>query len=126
MPTVPPVRILYVEDDPAAAVLFQRRLARDNYEVEVAGDGEEGLRAWVAGSFDVLAVDQDMPRLKGLELLRELSDRGPLPPTVMVTGAGNEAIAVEAMKLGADDYIIKDTEARYLNLIPPVIERALE
>ncbi len=126
MSTTYPVRVLYVEDDPGAALLFQRRLSRDNYVVEIARDGEHGLITWVTGAFDVLAVDQDMPRMKGLELLRELAARGPLPPTVMVTGAGNETIAVEAMKLGADDYIIKDTEARYLDLIPSVIERALE
>lgn len=120
------IRVLYVEDDPGAARLFQRRLARDGYAVEIACDGEQGLRAWGRGSFDVLAVDQDMPRMNGLELLRVLASRGPLPPTLMVTGIGNETIAVEAMKLGADDYIIKDTEARYLNLVPSVIQRALE
>ncbi|MFH0823006.1 MAG: PAS domain S-box protein, partial [Pseudomonadota bacterium] len=121
-----PVRILYVEDDPGAARLFQKKMCRRGYQVDLAHDGEQGLAIWRMGQHDVLAVDQDMPKLCGLDLIRALALQGPLPPTVMVTGAGNEAIAVEAIKLGADDYIIKDYEARYLELIPSVIERALQ
>ncbi|MFH0825605.1 MAG: PAS domain S-box protein [Pseudomonadota bacterium] len=120
------VRVLYVEDDLGAARLLQKRLVRNGYEVDLAHDGEEGLAKWLGGSYHLLAVDQDMPRKKGLDMIRDLAKLGPLPPTVMVTGHGNEVVAVEAMKLGADDYIMKDGEARYLDLIPSVIERALE
>lgn len=119
------VRILYVEDDPGAARLFQRRLTRIGYNVDLAGDGEEGLTKWLAGSYDVLALDHDMPKKRGIELLHELASMGPLPPTLMITGQGNETVAVEAMKLGADDYIMKDAEARYLDLIPQKIEESL-
>ncbi len=118
-------RILYVEDDVGAARLLQKRLKRVGYDVEAAPDGAEGLSKWRTGSFDMLAVDHDMPVMTGLEMIRTLAAEGPLPPTVMITGAGNEAVAVEAMKLGAEDYIIKDSGARYLELIPSVIERAL-
>lgn len=52
-------------------------------------------------------------------------ETGGLPPIIMVTGAGSEEIAVEAMKLGADDYIVKDQEGNYLELLPSVIEKAL-
>ncbi|MFC1836517.1 response regulator [Thermodesulfobacteriota bacterium] len=119
------VSILYVEDDPGQSRLFQKRLQRAGYLVDLAHDGEEGLKKWQSGSYDLLAVDHDMPKKKGLEVIRALSTGSRLPPTVMVTGAGNEIIAVEAMKLGASDYIIKDSEARYLDLIPAVIEQAL-
>ncbi len=121
-----PIRILCVEDDPATARLLQRRLVHAGYSVDLARNGEEGIEKWERGAYDVLVVDQGMPGMTGLEVIRTLASRGPLPPTIMITGAGNEAIAVEAMKLGADDYLIKDSEAGYLDLLPSVIEQALE
>ena len=118
------IKALYVEDDPESARLLQKRLARFGYQVDLASDGEEGFAKWLAGSYDVLATDHDMPRKKGLDLIRELASLGPLPPTVMITGHGNETVAVEAMKLGADDYIMKDAEGRYLDLVPQRIADA--
>lgn len=118
-------RILCIEDDPGAARLLQRKLNRAGYHVDVAHDGEDGLAAWETGSYEILTLDHDMPKITGIEIIRVLAGKGSLPPTVMITGAGNESIAVEAMKLGADDYIIKDSDARYLDLIPSVIEQAL-
>jgi PAS domain S-box-containing protein len=120
-----PSRILYMEDDASAARLLQKRLNRAGYEVDLAYDGEEGLTKWLTGSYNLLALDHDMPKKKGLEVIRELAARGPLPPALMITGHGNEMVAVEAMKLGADDYIIKDSEAGYLDLVPHRIEEAL-
>ncbi|MBM3300206.1 MAG: response regulator, partial [Deltaproteobacteria bacterium] len=120
-----PIRVLYVEDDPGAARLLEKRLTRAGYAVDLAGNGDQGLAAWQAGSYDVLAVDHDLPGRTGLEIIADLAARGPLPPTVMITGRGSEAIAVEAMMLGADDYIIKDSESYYLDLIPTRIQRAL-
>lgn len=120
-----PERILYVEDDAAAARLLQKRLSRVGYQVDLAYDGEEGLQKWLTGSYSLLALDHDMPKKKGLEVIRELAAIGPLPPALMITGHGNEMVAVEAMKLGADDYIIKDEEAGYLDLVPHKIQEAL-
>ena len=120
-----PVRILYMEDDPGLARLFQKRLRRAGYVVDVAHDGAEGLAMYDAGSYDLVAVDQRMPIHDGLEVIRILASRGPLPPTIMITGAGSERIAVEAMKLGACDYIVKDVDGGYLDLVASVVERAL-
>jgi PAS domain S-box-containing protein len=120
-----PIRILYMEDDPGLARLFRKRLERAGYVVDLAPDGEEGLTMYETGSYDVLAVDQVMPVREGLEVIRILSSRGPMPPIVMVTGTGSEEIAVEAMKLGASDYIVKDVDGGYLDLLPTVIEQAL-
>ncbi len=119
------IRILYMEDDPGSARLFQKRLEQAGYVVDIARDGEESLAMYETGSYDVVAVDQTMPVHDGLEVLRFLASRGPLPPTIMVTGTGNEQIAVEAMKLGTSDYIVKDVEGEYLKLLPSAIERAL-
>ena len=126
MVTAKPARVLCMEDDPGLARLVQRRLTRAGYIVDVAHDGEEGLTMATGGSYDVVAVDQVMPIHEGLEVIRIMASLGPLPPVIMVTGSGNEQVAVEAMKLGASDYLVKDTEGRYLELLPSVIERALQ
>ena len=116
-------RILYMEDDPGLSRLLQKSLQRRGYVVDTAADGEEGLRALDASPYDLLLVDYNMPFLCGIDVIRELSTKGVLPPTIMVTGQGNEEIAVEALKLGAADYIVKDVEMKYLDLLPVVIDR---
>src|SRR5262249_38206466 len=103
-----PVRILVIDDDAGQARLAQRTLERAGYAVEVAYDGDAGLDLHATRSYDVLMVDHQMPGMGGLEVLRTLATWGALPPTIMVTGHGDEAVAVEAMKLGAGDYLVKD------------------
>ena len=121
-----PIRILYVEDDPGLARLVQKRLGRVGYEVDIASDGEDGIKKYEADSYDLMFVDQTLPVYDGLEVIRILATRGPLPPTIMITGTGDERVAVEAMKLGTSDYIVKDTGAGYLELLPSVIAKVLQ
>jgi two-component system sensor histidine kinase/response regulator len=119
------VRVLYMEDDIGLARLLKKRLEREGYSVAIARDGGEGLSMFAAAPYDVVAVDQNMPVHDGLEVIRILAARGPLPPVIMITGAGNEKIAVEALKMGARDYIVKDVDGGYLDLLPPVIDRVI-
>jgi len=120
------IRILYIEDDPGLARLMQKRLGRAGYAVDIAADGKEGVARYHADPYDVVLVDQSLPIHDGLEVIRILGSNGSLPPTIMITGTGDERVAVEAMKLGADDYIVKDVEGGYLNLLPSVIKKALQ
>ena len=120
-----PLRILLMEDDMGLAHLCRTRLERSGYVVDHAPDGEQGLAMHEAGAYDVVLLDHAMPIYDGLEVICRLASQGPLPPIVMITGSGNEQVAVEAMRLGARDYIVKDTECGYLDLLPTVIERAL-
>lgn len=120
------LRILYIEDDPGVARLVQRRLQRAGYVVDIAGDGEAGLAMYAAGVYVLVAVDQNMPGLSGLDVIRILAERGGMPPVIVITGTGSEQIAVAAMKLGASDYIVKDVAGGYLELLPLIIERALQ
>ncbi len=119
-------RILYMEDDAGLAVLLKKRLEQAGHEVDIAVSGEEGLALHERRAYDVLAVDHKMPGKSGLDVIRELAERGPLPPTIMITGAGNETVAVEAMKLGAVDYVIKDVDGYYLEATPLLIDEALK
>jgi len=121
-------KVLYMEDDPTQARLVKKCLERAGFVVEWAGDGHEGLAAWEAQpkAYEALIVDQTMPGLSGLEVLRAIAAHGELPPTVMVTGTGNEHIAVEAMKLGVSDYLVKDLEGGFVNVLPLAVSRAIE
>ena len=120
-----PIRILYMEDDKGLARLLQRKMRREGYDVDMVYDGLKGLAILAKQAYDVLLVDHKMPGFSGLEVIRRLAAGGRLPPTVMVTGAGDETIAVEALKLGAGDYIVKDTGGGYLELMPLVVEKIL-
>ena len=120
------VRVLYMEDDKGLALLMQRKLKPFGYLVDLAVDGSEGLAMCERGSWDVLIIDHKMPGYSGLEVIRTLASRKALPASIMITGVGDETVAVEAMKLGASDYVIKDTSGRYLELMPSVITQALD
>lgn len=121
-----PIKILYMEDDRGLARLLQKKLHRTGFEVDLVYDGLAGIGRLGETAYDVLIVDHKMPGLSGIEVIRRLAEEEKLPPTIMVTGAGDENLAVEAMKLGAGDYIVKDSEGVYLELLPQVIENQLE
>ena len=126
MNTANKTRILYVEDDQALARLVQKRLEQMGYAVDLAFDSKRGQKQFQSSTYDVLIVDQTLPEGNGLNLIRTIAVSDPLPVTIMVTGTGNEIIAVEAMKLGLSDYLVKDLEGGFLNLLPMVIENALD
>ncbi|HPO12968.1 MAG TPA: response regulator [Candidatus Hydrogenedentes bacterium] len=119
--------ILYIEDDAGLGRLVQKRLSRAGQQVELARDGAEGLAKLKSSAYSLVIVDYNLPGQNGLDVMRSIMEQCSIPPAViMLTGAGNETLAVEAMKLGASDYVVKDAEAGYLNLLPTLIERSLE
>lgn len=123
----PTRRVLYMEDDPVTARVVQARLEKEGFAVSLASDGEEGLTKLSEMDFDIVLVDKNMPVHDGLEVIRIVcasGDEAAASP-IMLTASGDEAAAVEAMKLGAADYIVKDPEGQYLALLPAVIEQAL-
>jgi PAS domain S-box-containing protein len=109
-----------------SARLVQKTLDRAGYIVDIARNGQEGLDMHDAGSYALLVVDQSMPVMEGLEVLQRLSSRASTAPVIMITGHGDERLAVEAMKLGARDYIVKDVDGGFLELLPTIIRRVLQ
>ena len=120
-----PLRVLYMEDDPGLARLVQKRLRRSGCDVTVAEDGQTGLSMFEEAEYDLLLLDQEMPVYSGLKVIERMASEERLPPTIMLTGAGNEQTAVTAMKHGVGDYIVKDPSGAYLDLLPAVIERVM-
>jgi PAS domain S-box-containing protein len=119
-------RILYMEDNEGTARLLQKRLSRLGYAIDIAPNGEAGLEQCEAQPYDVIIVDHNMPGLSGLQVIQRLATLAAMPPTIMLTGTGNERIAVEALKLGAIDYVVKDVDGVYLELLPTVLEQSLK
>jgi diguanylate cyclase (GGDEF)-like protein/PAS domain S-box-containing protein len=125
-----PVRVLLVEDDQVDRLACRRALANHpdySFELIEAETGHEGIRQAVARQPDLILLDYHLPDLSGLEFLAELQrEGGEMPvPMMMLTGADNVSVAVEAMRRGARDYLVKDRDRNYLELLPAVIERVL-
>ena len=126
----PQIRILIVEDDLVDRMACRRALAQHTdfeFVLSEAETGREGLQLAHAQKPDCVLLDYHLPDLNGLEFLAELrNDLGEIPvPVMMLTGTDNASVAVEALKRGAQDYLVKDTNRQYLELLPAVIERVL-
>ncbi len=126
----PQIRILIVEDDLVDRMACRRALAQDqNYEFVLteAETGREGLQLAHEQKPDCVLLDYHLPDLDGLEFLAELrNDVGEITvPVMMLTGADNASVAVEALKRGAQDYLVKDSNRQYLELLPAVIQRVM-
>jgi len=119
----PLARVLVVDDDPGVRYTLREILAGEGLEVEEAGDGVEALERLQARPAPLLLTDLRMPRLDGMELLREVLAKSPSTRVVLITAHGSEREAVLAMKAGAFDYFKKPFETEELLA---VVRRAVE
>jgi hypothetical protein len=129
-PLGPPIRVLVVDDNETDRATFRRLLERESngrYDVLDAATAADALRRVACERPDCLLLDYNLPDSDGLELLRHLREpaAGDAIPVVFLTGGGSESVAVEAMKRGAQDYLVKDgISARVLaHAIHGAIER---
>ncbi|MBT7485181.1 MAG: PAS domain S-box protein [Rhodospirillales bacterium] len=120
------LRILYIEDDEHLCSLFKERMQQDGYTVEYALTGASGLKKFHSGSYDLLALDFDLPDMRGLEIAQEVLKLEPKIPIVMITGRGSEHVAAEALSVGVSSYVIKNNEQTFLEQLPATISRLLE
>jgi putative nucleotidyltransferase with HDIG domain len=116
-------RIIIAEDEKGLRLILEEFLAQNDYLVDVAEDGLEALEKIKAGQYALLIADIDMPRMSGMELLQKLMELKNRPLTILMTGYATVESAVDAMKMGAFDYIVKPFKMEHLLLC---IQRALE
>src|SRR3989442_13534793 len=126
-----PLRILHIEDNPDDRALIQRELRRKYADLQVtpiqnATDFARVLEE--AEAYDLVLTDYHLGWTDGMAILRAVKDRCPDCPVIMVTGTGSEEIAVEAMKAGLDDYVLKAAHnfGRLSVAVKAVLERAQE
>jgi two-component system cell cycle sensor histidine kinase/response regulator CckA len=114
-------RILIVEDDDGLRELIARRLSKSGYKTAEAADGLSALNLVETLCPDALLLDQSLPDMTGRQIVEALSERDSHLPFIVMTGQGDERLAVTMMKLGAADYLIKDRE--FLDILPMAVER---
>jgi len=119
------LRVLLIDDNPDDRALTIRALREefDPLQVEEITDAREFERALEAGTFDVVITDYQLCWSNGLEVLRAVKERWPDRPVVMFTATGTEEIAVEAMKAGLDDYVLKSP--KHFGRLPAVLRLVL-
>lgn len=104
---MPKARVLAVDDQLYFRTFLEGLLAEEGYEVETAAGGAEALHALERDRFDIVMTDLVMPEMDGAELIRTIRDRWPDQDVVIISGVGDVQTAVDAMKFGATDYLLK-------------------
>ena len=122
----PPLRILLVDDEPNDRILVQRILEREFSKVEIiqVKDRKDLEQALGEKKIDAAILDYELRWTDGLRLLREFKERDPELPVNMFTATGSEEVAVEVMKAGLDDYVLKTSE--HLERLRASVVQALE
>lgn len=119
------IQVLLIEDEESIRRVMSRILKEENhqYEITEAVDGKQGLDLLSKGQFDLVLCDIKMPKMDGIEVLKKAKDEMLNIPFIMLTGHGNIETAVEAMKLGAYDFISKPPDLnRLLNSVRHAFE----
>jgi DNA-binding NtrC family response regulator len=115
--------VLIVDDEPQMLIAMNETIRREGYSISTAGSGIEALAKLKESQFRLVITDLRMPRITGLDLLREVKSASPRTQVVLVTAHGTVSNAVEAMKLGAFDYLLKPFSAGDLQ---GIVRRAIQ
>ncbi|HXW00454.1 MAG TPA: PAS domain-containing protein, partial [Anaerolineae bacterium] len=116
--------VLLIEDDQVDQMAFKRLVKRENlaYDYAIAGSVAEAEKILKSTKFDLIITDYSLGDSDAFDLFDLIVDT----PVIFVTGLGDEAVAVKAMKAGAADYLIKDPERNYLQILPTTIDNAIK
>lgn len=117
------VRVLVVDDDVKMLELLKKVLSKRGYVVDISPKPKEALEKFASDGFDIIVTDINMPEMSGLEILKQVKSMAPDTIVIMITAFATVSSAVESMKLGAYDYIIKPFNMEEFVLI---IDRASE
>lgn len=120
------LKLLLIEDnrDQREMIIEAFNMKDPAFEITPVDNGPASLELLQREHFDAIILDYSLPRMNGLEVLSRIQEGGHTTPVIMVTGQGDEKIAVESMKKGASDYLIKNRN--YLETIPIVVQKTIE
>ncbi len=117
--------ILYIEDDLGLAELVRIKLIRENYHVTHAELGRQGLMLTHKQDFDAVLIDFYLPDMDGLEVLKSILALKPKTTCIMISGINDMQLMLNAIKQGAEDFVLKDFEGAYLELLPRTLSKTL-
>ena len=109
------IKVLIVDDEKDFTELLSERLETCGFKTRIAFDGNEAISRLNEENADVVLLDVMMPGKSGVETLKEIKNSWPITEVIMLTGHGTVETAIEGMKLGAYDYLIKPTETEDLS-----------
>jgi len=109
-------RLLIVDDEEQFVEALSERLSMRDYDVTTSLTGEDAIEKIKNYNFDVVILDVRLPGIEGTEVLREIKNLKPLTEVIMLTGHGTMEMAIEGMKLGALDILMKPCETEDLTL----------
>ena len=109
-------RLLLVDDEKQFVETLSERLSMRDYDVTTSLTGEDAIEKIKNYNFDVVILDVRLPGIEGTEVLREIKNLKPLTEVIMLTGHGTVEMAIEGMKLGAFDFLIKPCETEDLTI----------
>ncbi len=101
------MRILLIEDEKISRITLTDTLRKDGWEVESAATGQEGLELFLHRPFDVVITDLRLPKMNGLDILKQVKEKAPDTTVIVMTAYGTVETAVQALKMGAFDYLTK-------------------
>ncbi|MFH0991260.1 MAG: response regulator [bacterium] len=107
-------KVLVVDDEESLRVSLKFRLKSEGFDVEVAEDGEAALEKMKEKNYDVVLLDINMPRMSGTEALTLMRQHFPNTEAIMLTGFADFSTAIECLKMGAKDYLVKPVETTEL------------
>jgi PAS domain S-box-containing protein len=118
------IRVLFIEDDKVDQIAFKRSVKEDDlpYDYTLAGSVSEAKKILGSERFDIVVTDYLLGDGTAFDIFDSIKDT----PIVFVTGAGDQEIAVEAIKRGASDYVVKDLERNYLRVLPLTVEASIK
>jgi len=119
-------KILIIEDEEPIRVALEDDFRLENYEVEVASDGKEGLAKAENPDIDLIILDIMLPGINGFDLCRKLRNEGIRTPVIMLTAKGQEIDRVVGLEIGADDYVTKPFSPRELQARVKAVLRRTE
>lgn len=117
--------VLYIDDDAAIARLVQRHMGRLGHEVSHAENAEDALELLKTSGFDVVVLDHYLRQTTGHDVLGRMREAEIDVPVVYVTGSNEAQVAIEAIKAGAADYVIKTVSDDFLSLLSSAIEQTV-
>jgi len=109
-------RILVVDDEPSIRRFLSRSLSARGYNVVVASDGQSGLDTLATGQFEAALIDQRLPDMEGIELIQRIKNVRPNMVIIIMTAYSSVAESIEALRAGADEYIVKPFNVNHVDI----------